>query len=117
MGMYEIPRNVKGEGRILMIFSLKSLLWTFGGAAFGFIFYLLFKIIGLGTVGLVIVGIFALIGFAIGTLKMPAIESIKMTRQTEGEYLDEVIKRAIKFKLKKNRIYVYAKEEKEDAIK
>ena len=57
------------------------------------------------------------VDFAIGTCKMPAIETIKMTRQTEGEYLDDVIKRAIKFKLKKNRIYVYAKEEKEDDIK
>ena len=114
MGMYEIPRNVKGEGRILMIFSLKSLLWSAGGAAFGFIFYLLFKIVGLSTIGLIVLGIFALIGFLIGTCKMPAIETIKMTRQTEGEYLDEIIKRAIKFKFKKNRIYVYAKEEKED---
>ena len=117
MGMYEIPRNVKGEGRILMIFSLKSLLWTAGGAACGYIFYLFFKMLTLGTVGLIVLGIFALIGFAIGTCKMPAIETIKMTRQTEGEYLDDVIKRAIKFKLKKNRIYVYAKEEKEDDIK
>jgi len=28
MGTYEIPRNVKGEGRILFIFSTKSLILT-----------------------------------------------------------------------------------------
>ena len=48
---------------------------------------------------------------------MPQIDSIKISRETAGENLDDIIKRAIKFKLKKNRIYVYAKEEKDNGVK
>ncbi len=33
MGTYNIPRNVKGEGRILFIFSGKSLIYTMIGGA------------------------------------------------------------------------------------
>lgn len=100
-----------------MIFSTKSLIWTVGMAIVGFIIYSLLKVIKLGTVGIVILAIFAILGFIIGTCKMPRIESLKISRQTEGENLDEIIKRAIKFKMKKNKIYVYAKEEKDNDIK
>ena len=31
MGTYNLPRNVKGEGRILFIFSSKALIYTFIG--------------------------------------------------------------------------------------
>lgn len=86
-------------------------------AIVGFIIYSLLKVIKLGTVGIVILAIFAILGFIIGTCKMPRIESLKISRQTEGENLDEIIKRAIKFKMKKNKIYVYAKEEKDNDIK
>ena len=44
---------------------------------------------------------------------MPKIPSLKFTEQTEGQNIDEVILRAIKFKQKKNKIYVYSKEETE----
>ncbi len=100
-----------------MIFSTKSLIWTVGMAIVGFIIYSLLKVIKLGTVGIVILAILAILGFIIGTCKMPRIESLKISRQTEGENLDEIIKRAIKFKMKKNKIYVYAKEEKDNDIK
>lgn len=83
-------------------------------AFIGLIFYLIFNIMGLKTIGLIIVGIFAIIGFIIGTCKMPKIESFRVTKYTEGENLDDIIIRAIKFKLKKNKIYVYAKEEKDN---
>ena len=42
MGTYYIPRNVKGETRLLYIFSIKSLITTAIGAFIGFIFYLIF---------------------------------------------------------------------------
>ena len=100
-----------------MIFSTKSLIWTVGMTIIGFVIYSLLKVIKLGTVGIVILAIFAILGFVIGTCKMPRIESLKISRQTEGENLDEIIKRAIKFKMKKNKIYVYAKEEKDNDIK
>ena len=34
---YTIPRNTKGEGRILMIFSKKSFLWTIACAGVGLV--------------------------------------------------------------------------------
>lgn len=100
-----------------MIFSTKSLIWTAAAAMVGFIIYGIFSMVGLTMPGIVALVICAVIGFVIGTCKMPAIDSFKLTRQTAGENIDDIIKRAIKFKLKKNRIYVYAKEEKEDGIR
>ena len=99
-----------------MIFSMKSLIWTMGAAVIGFIFYSIFKSIGMGKFGLIFLVAFALIGFVIGTCKMPQIDSIKICRQTAGENIDDIIIRGIKFKLKKNKIYVYAKEEKDNGI-
>lgn len=105
---YQIPRNVKGEGRILFIFSAKALMTTGIGAAIGLIFWWIFKTIGLGMVGIIFLGIFALIGFSIGTFKMPKIVAFDVARKTAGENIDDVIIRWIKFKTKsKKKIYVY----------
>ena len=111
MGTYLIPRDLKGEGRILTIFSYKALAYTVIGFIIGFVFNFLFKVIGLSTVGLVVMGIFSLIGFAIGTFKMPNTRSFEITKKTGGEKIDEILVRLIKFKMKKNRIYVYDKKE------
>ena len=35
MGTYTIPRNLKGETRLLLVFSVKSLITTAIGAAIG----------------------------------------------------------------------------------
>ena len=43
MGTYNVPRNVKGEGRILFIFSTKSLITASIGGAVGLIFYFIFS--------------------------------------------------------------------------
>ena len=107
MGTYNLPRNVKGEGRILFIFSTKSLMTTCIGGAVGLIFYFIFKLIGLTIVGIIITLIFALIGYAIGMFKIPDTNGLEITRKAGGENIDDVIKRAIKFKMQKNRIYVY----------
>lgn len=98
-----------------MIFSTKALIYTVIMALVGFLVYLPFSlIINSLAVRLIFMGVFGAIGFIIGTLKMPRIESIKFTKNTAGENIDDIIKRAIKFKLKKNKIYVYAKEEKDN---
>ena len=55
---------------------------------------------------------FAVIGFAIGTFKIPNSTTFDITRKTGGENIDDVILRLIKFKKKKKRIYLYTKEEK-----
>ncbi len=111
MQTYEIPRDYKGEGRILYIFSTKGLIYTVVGAGIGLIFYLIFKILGLTIIGILITVIFAAIGFAIGTLKVPETNSLEITKKTGGERIDDVILRWIKFKKKSNRIYVYKIEE------
>ena len=114
MGTYNLPRNVKGEGRILFIFSTKSLITSVIGGAIGLIFYLIFSIIGLSMVGMVITLIFALIGYAIGMFKIPDTGGLEITRKTGGENIDDIIKRYMKFKKNKKKLYVYTKEEKID---
>ena len=114
MQIYEIPRDYRGEGRILYIFSTKGLIYTAVGVAIGLIFYFIFKLMKLTIVGIVITVIFGLIGFCIGTFKMPDYKKFSLTQKTGGEKLDDVIMRYIKFKQKKNRIYVSIKEEPKD---
>lgn len=106
-GPYQIPRNLKGEGKILFIFSTKALIYTAVGTVIGIIFYYILKMIGLGMVGLGIMAILALMGFVIGTFKIPDTNAFEVTRKTGGENIDDVIMRAIKFKHKKRKIYVY----------
>ena len=111
MGTYNLPRNVKGEGRILFIFSTKALIYTAIGIGIGVIFYLIFNLIGLGLVGIIMIGILGLLGFCIGTFKIPDSNAFEITKKTGGENIDDVIKRAIKFKMQKHKIYVYQEEE------
>lgn len=111
MQTYEIPRNYKGEGRILFIFSTKGLIYTCVGAGVGLIFFFIMKMLGFTMVGLIITLIFAAIGFAIGTLKVPDSNAFEITKKTGGENIDDVILRWIKFKKNGNKIYVYKLEE------
>ena len=114
MGTYNLPRSVKGEGRILFIFTGKSMIYTVVAGGVGLLFYFIFSIFGLNTIGIVVTVFFALIGFIIGSLKVPNLEKFEFSRKTGGENLDDVIRRAIKFKTKGKKIYVYKEEEKND---
>lgn len=107
MGTYELPRNVKGEGRILFIFTAKSLIYTVIAAGIGLLFYFIFSAIGLTMVGIIIVAAFALLGFIIGTVKMPELGKFEFSKKTGGENIDDIIKRAVLFKTKGKKIYVY----------
>ena len=42
---------------------------------------------------------------------MPDSNGLEITRKTGGENLDDIIKRYIKFKKNKRKLYVYTKEE------
>ena len=86
MGTYNVPRNVKGEGRILFIFSTKSLIYTCVGAGIGLIFYFIFKMINLNIVGIVITLIFALLGYAIGMFKIPDTNGMEITRKNSNKW-------------------------------
>lgn len=111
MGTYNVPRNVKGEGRILFLFSTKSLITASIGGAVGLIFYFIFSLLKMKLVGIVITVIFAFIGYAIGMFKIPDTNGLEITRKTGGENIDDVIKRYIKFKQNNKKYYVYTKEE------
>ena len=114
MGTYNLPRSVKGEGRILFIFTGKSIIYTVIAGGVGLIFYFIFSALNLAVVGIVITAIFALIGFVIGTFKVPDIAKFEFSKKTGGENIDDVIMRAIKFKTRGKKIYIY-KEEKTNA--
>ena len=111
MGTYNLPRNVKGEGRILFIFSNKSLITTCVGAAIGLVFYIIFKLMKLTMIGVILVLVFAVLGYSVGMFKMPDSNGLEITRKTGGENLDDIIKRYIKFKKNKRKLSVYTKEE------
>ena len=110
MGTYYIPRNYRGESRILYIFTVKSLITTAVGAMIGALFFLVFRAMNLTMVGIVIMGVFAFIGFAVGALKIPTIVYIPITKRIGGEPIGEIIIRYIKFK-KNRKMYTYTKEE------
>ena len=114
MGTYNLPRNVKGENRILFIFSTKSLIYTVISAAVGLLFYFIFKMLGMTMVGIAIVALFALLGFGVGTLKVPEIAKFEFSKKTGGEAVDDVIKRAILFNTKGRKIYVYKEDNKDE---
>ncbi len=111
MGTYYIPRNYKGETRILYIFSIKSLITTVLGALIGLIFYFLLMLLGLKKVGIVLLVIWAVIGYCIGALKIPTIVGLPVTKKIGGESVSDIIIRYIKFK-KNRKVYTYTKEEK-----
>lgn len=113
MGTYIIPRNLRGETRILYIFTLKSLATTAIGALIGSVFYIIFAmILRMTTVGIVIVAVFGVIGFAVGAVKIPTLGAIPITKKIGGESLDEIIRRYAMFKTQKKRYsYHITKEE------
>lgn len=110
MGTYNIPRNLRGETRILIIFSVKSLITTGIGLAIGAIFFFIFSLVKIKIAGIIIMAVCALLGYAVGAMKIPTLAGIPFTKKIGGESLDEIIKRYAKFKMNK-KIYTYTKEE------
>lgn len=73
MGTYNIPRNLRGETRILIIFSVKSLITTAIGLVVGLIFFFIFSLVNIKIAGIIIMAVCALIGYAIGAVKIPTL--------------------------------------------
>jgi len=108
MGTYYIPNNqLKGENRILIIFSTKALIYTAAMGLIGYVFYLLFSAIQQETLGWIFLGAFGLLGFGIGTFKFPANGNSKMSRYFGGEQIDEIAIKYYSFN-KNKKIYSYA---------
>lgn len=114
MATHEIPRSYKGETRILVIFTVKSLIYTGIGAFLGLIFYFIFgTILGIKPLGIGLMAFMALIGYLIATIKIPYLPGIKITKDMAGDTVDELIRRYIKFSNNKRKYtYVSTKEEK-----
>lgn len=120
MRTYNIPRNLKGETRILNIFSPKALLYTAIGVFIGLPIYFVIKSFT-GKMFIPAIGpiLTALIGYAIGSFKFPSIGGARWTKNIGGENIDEIIYRFFRFYFnfnllnmkKKKKIYIYTKEE------
>lgn len=128
MGTYNIPRNTKGEGRLFYIFSTKALIYTVVGILLGALLKWILGIFGkaipsiagiLSTIGIVLIIIFALIGFVLGTFKVPHNDRFEITKKAAGIKLDKVLFESIKFHFKKDKYYVYDTDElvREEIIK
>ncbi len=103
---YSVPRNVKGETRLLYIFSTKSLIFTIIGAACGIpLFLILSKLIST-IVGIIAVFICAAIGYGIGVLKVPDSPMFGNLRKAGGENVSDILIRTITFQ-KRKKIYIY----------
>lgn len=113
MGSYYIPSNkLKGETRILIIFTPKSLIFTAAGAFIGLIFYLILSAVGLKTLGLIIMVIFALIGYAVVSIKVPSNGATRLEKNVGGMTLFDIITTYMIFK-KNRKIYSVAVPRKE----
>ena len=106
MGTHLIPREVEGEGRILIIFSMKGFVGTLIGIGIGAFFHAIFSAIGAELVGWIMIGICGLIGFIIGQVKLPRSNSFDLFKKAGGDYIYEIILKYFKFR-KTRKIYVY----------
>ena len=105
---YTVPRSTKGESRILVIFSIKSLATTIGFAAIGIIIYFVLKLfmeISLITM-ILIIAPFAGIGFIVGATKIPDTPLMGPLQKAGGENVSDILLRLITFRGKK-KIYIY----------
>lgn len=109
MGSYYIPsNNLKGESRILYIFTAKSLIFTAVGAFIGLLFYFIFGVIlGIRILGYIFIALFAVIGYVIATVKIPSGGNSKLAKNVGGDSIDDIIKRYILLK-KTRKVYTYA---------
>ena len=104
---YSVPRSVKGESRILYVFSVKSLLFTIGFGLIGLLIGYVLSMLGLGgSATFIITGILAVIGFCIGALSIPDSPMVGNLRKAGGEPISDILLRTIMFKGKK-KIYLY----------
>ncbi len=110
MNSYNIPRNVKGEGRILFVFSTKALIYTSVGMLIGTLFYFIFSALEMAMLGFLFILAFGGIGFVVATFKVPDTTAFEFTKKTGGENIDDVIKRYVKFKMQKGKIYIFDKD-------
>lgn len=106
---WSVPRSVKGESRILIIFSVKSLIFTIAFGLVGVFVYMILSAIGLAMVGVICVVAFAIIGYIVGALVIPDSPLLGNLRKAGGEAVSDILFRAITFR-KRRKIYLYRKD-------
>lgn len=107
-GSYYVPRSVKGETRILYIFTIKSFAATLASGLVGLIIYfILGSFIDFGIIGTVIfIAAFGALGYGIATITIPDAPIMGPLRKAGGENIGAMILRILTFR-KKKKIYIY----------
>lgn len=110
MNSYMIPREIGDENRFL-IFSPKALLFVVIGIIIGGLLATpLFILASLwewcNYVGFVIIMIFAVVAYCLGTFKIPDSNAFAILKIAGGENVDTIVKRIINFR-KNRKIYIY----------
>jgi hypothetical protein len=108
MGTHLIPRDVKGEARVLIIFTQKGFFYTLIGIGIGGMIATPLFSLGASVVAWGILALFAGIGFVAGQVKIPDSNAFDILKKTGGEHVDEVVMKAIKFR-RNRKIYTYDK--------
>lgn len=106
--VYYVPRSVKGESRILYIFTIKSFLTTLvvGGLA-AVVTFLIKPILNFGIFTQIIIIIpFAVIGYVIGAVTIPDIPLVGPLQKAAGENILDILLRFASFGSKK-KVYMY----------
>lgn len=103
---YTVPRNVKGESRLLYIFTMKSIVTTAIFAALGLPIFFILNNFGMTLPGLITLSVFGAIGYFIGVLKIPDTPLVGNLRKAGGEEVSDILIRIATFGRRK-KIYVY----------
>lgn len=104
---YYVPRSVKGESRLLYIFTIKSFVTTIAFGLVGALIWYIGNKFGMGLLpGLIITVILGSLGFAFGALKIPDAPFMGKFRKAGGENLTDITFRFLTFR-KKKKIYMY----------
>ena len=98
MRKHEIPRKKQNETRIFVIFSIRSLISTVIGIMVGVIIGVIPLLLNFQVGMFILVGIFGLLGFIIGTFPVMYIPGIPITKEIQGEYLYNIVFRYYVFK-------------------
>ena len=103
---------LKAKVEYYLYFLLKHLYTQQLERGIGFPIKWFLGVLGVNTyIGIGVMILLGLLGFIIGTFKVPDSGALKVTRLVGGENIDDVILRYIKFKQKKNRIYITKEED------
>lgn len=112
MNTYMIPREATNENRFLF-FSQEAAIFTLIGGVIGLVFVGLFQLLAsmLGVETLKYIGwgicvLFAVIGYCLGTFKLPETNAFDFLKKAGGESLYTIVKRVLKFR-KNRKIYIF----------